>query len=277
MIQRTIAHQRQKIRIARLARTLICAAFCSGLVQGCNSPKSATADGGVGTRSSKNFSPAQPSSSLATIEGTVRAIGKIPALAPRNTSEATQKICGAQIADRTLVVGDAGALANAVVSWADAPAIPLGDAESLEPPVMDQRRCEYLPPVLAVRAGAQIEIRNSDPLLHNVHAKNSASLFNFAMPIQGFKVRKQLPRSAMTIQLSCDVHPWMHAVIRTFEHPYFAVTDATGRYRLERIPTGKQKLVFWHERFPEKRIEIDALPSKPTRADLEWSASELQL
>ncbi len=246
------------------------------LVQGCNLSKSATPDGGEGTQAIRNSVATRSAGEVAAIEGIVRVRGRIPTLPSLRTSGAVAKVCGEEIPDRTLAVNEGGGLADAIVFVADADALAQG-GEAREAIVVDQRRCEYLPPVLAARAGAEIEIGNSDPLLHNVHAKNSAQLFNFAMPVQGIKVKKQLPSSPMTIHLACDVHPWMRAVIRTFNHPYFALTDPTGHYRLSAVPSGKKKLAFWHQRFPERTLETNALPSGPNRVDLEWSADELRL
>jgi hypothetical protein len=269
--------QRSNIHIARLARTLICVASFCVVEQGCNSSKSATQDAAEGTRSIDNSPAVHPDRPTAIIEGTVRVRGNVPPLPPLKTSAAVEKVCGARIPDRTLIVGEAGGLANAIVILADAVSSPEGGNSPRQPELVDQRHCEYVPPVLALRAGAEIEIRNSDPLLHNVRAKNSSPLFNFAMPVQGLKVRKQLPRSPLIIHLACDVHPWMHAVIRTFDHPFFAITDAHGRYRMPDVPSGEQKLVFWHQRFPEKTIQVHALPSRPNPVDLAWPASELRL
>ena len=211
------------------------------------------------------------------IEGSVRVSGKIPSLALLKTSDAVAKVCGVEVPDRTLAVGEGGGLADAVVFLAEADVAPLdGPASGRSPAVIDQRKCEYWPPVVAVRAGTEVEFRNSDPLLHNVHGKDSGAPFNFAMPVQGLTVRKALPRSPEVLRLSCDVHPWMRAVVRTFNHPYFALTDARGHYRLSAVPAGRRKLGFWHQRFPEKTIELEALPSRANQADLEWSANELR-
>lgn len=245
--------------------------------QGCNSSKSATQDAAEGTRSIDNSVTLHQARPAAIIEGTVRVRGNVPLLPPLKTSEAVAKVCGARIQDRTLIVGEAGGLANAIVSLASAVSPPESGSSPRQPALVDQRGCEYLPPVLALRAGTEIEIRNSDPLLHNVRANNSSPLFNFAMPVQGLKVRKQLPPSPITIHLACDVHPWMHGVIRTFDHPYFAITDAQGRYRIPDVPSGKKKIVFWHQRFPEKTIEVEAVESRPNAVDLAWAASELRL
>ncbi len=265
------------IRLVQLARSRICVLLVF-VTAACNSPKSATADAGEETgRTRAAVAPTSSPSAVAMIEGSVRVSGKIPALPPLKTSDTVAKVCGVEVPDRTLAVGEGGSLADAVVFLAEADAVSLGGpASGGSPAVIDQRGCEYWPPVLAVRAGTEVAFRNSDPLLHNVHGKNSGALFNFAMPVQGLTVRKQLPRSPEILRLSCDVHPWMRAVVRTFNHPHFALTDASGHYRLPAVPGGRRKLVFWHQHFPEKRIELEALPSRTNQADLQWSVSELR-
>lgn len=263
----------QIIRIAPLARTPICALLIY-VTAGCNSPKSATADGGEETGRTRAATAPTSSPAVAAIEGRVRVSGKIAAPSALRISAAVAKVCGAEIPDRTVAVGEGDGLADAVVFLEDAPPLPSAAAGST--PVVDQRRCEYIPPVLAARSGSEIEFRNSDPLLHNVHAHNAGALFNFAMPVQGLTVRKRLPTSPEVIHLGCDVHPWMRAVIRTFSHPYFALTDAAGRYRLPAVPVGRRTLVFWHQRFPEKRVDVEASPSQANQVDLEWSASEFR-
>ena len=265
------------ICIAQLARSGTCVLLVL-VTAACNSPKSATADAGEETgRTRAAATPTSSPSSVAIIEGSIRVSGKIPSLPPLKTSDAVAKVCGREVPDRTLAVGEGGGVADAVVFLAEADVAPLdGPASRRSPAVIDQRKCEYWPPVLAVRAGTEVEFRNSDPLLHNVHGKDYRALFNFAMPVQGLTVRKQLPRSPEILRLSCDVHPWMHAVVRTFDHPHFTLTDAGGHYRLPSVPAGRRKLVFWHQRFPEKTMELEALPSRTNRANLEWSASELR-
>ena len=221
--------------------------------------------------------PTSSPSAVATIEGSVRVTGKIPSLPPLKTSDAVAKVCGVEVPDRTLEVGEGGGLADVVVFLAEADVAPLdGPASGQSPAVIDQRKCEYWPPVLAMRAGTEVVFRNSDPLLHNVHGKDSGPLFNFAMPVQGLTVRKGLPQSPEVLRLSCDVHPWMHAVVRTFNHPYFALTDSRGHYQLASVPAGRRKLGFWHQRFPEKTIELEALRSRANQADLDWPANELR-
>src|SRR5207248_1337253 len=71
--------------------------------------------------------------------------------------EAVRKVCGDELVDKTLMVSARGALANAVVWVADA-APDEGKGESV---LIDQRRCEYVPPVAVVHVGSRVRFRNS--------------------------------------------------------------------------------------------------------------------
>jgi len=39
----------------------------------------------------------------------------------------------------------------------------------------------------------------------------------------------------------------MNAFILVFNHPFFAMTDAEGRYRIDNIPPGNYTVVAWNE------------------------------
>jgi hypothetical protein len=39
----------------------------------------------------------------------------------------------------------------------------------------------------------------------------------------------------------------MNAFILVFSHPFFALTDAEGRYRIENVPAGTYNVVAWNE------------------------------
>lgn len=190
------------------------------------------------------------------------------------TTPSSAGACGDKVADRSLTVGEEGALAHVVVSLGDGASLP---AEGVTPPpaVLDQKKCSYEPPALAARAGSTLEVRNSDPVMHNVRAVAGAqSVFNVAMPLEGMSLKKPLPAAPGTVQVKCDVHPWMHAVVRTFEHPYFTTTDEQGRFRLE-VPEGTHTLVLWHERLPEVSKPITVKAGQTVQLEQNWAASEL--
>jgi len=209
------------------------------------------------------------------IAGTVRLLGPRPQSVSIPTSAAVERQCGPSVLDQSLILDQAGNLANVIVFLGDA--MPdTQDATATRPVTLDQRRCAFSPPVLATRTGSVLEFLNSDALLHNVHATfKSQPLFNFAMPLQGARVQKKLPSRSGGVDVRCDVHPWMHATIRIFEHSYFAISDAQGRYRLEAVPSGIHKLVFWHERLPSRTVDVSIPPGQQLAQDAEWAASDL--
>lgn len=201
--------------------------------------------------------------------------GTPPAPALFDTTPAVAAACGDKVPDRSLTVGEGGALAHVVVSLANGAALP---AEGISPPpaVLDQKECSYEPPALAARAGTTLEVRNSDPVMHNVRAVAGAqSVFNVAMPLEGMSLRKPLPAAPGTVQMKCDVHPWMRAVVLTFDHPYFTTTDAQGRFRLE-LPEGTHTLVLWHERLPEATHSVTVKAGETARLEQGWSVGELR-
>jgi plastocyanin len=201
--------------------------------------------------------------------------GTPPPPALMDTTATAQAACGDKVPDRSLSVGEGGALAHVIVSLANGAALP---AEGVAPPtaVLDQKKCSYEPPALAARAGTALEVRNSDPVMHNVRAMAGAqSVFNVAMPLEGQTLRKPLPATPGTLQVKCDVHPWMRAVVRTFDHPYFTTTDAQGRFRLE-VPEGTHTLVLWHDRLPEASRPITVKAGETVRVEQTWTVGELR-
>ena len=209
------------------------------------------------------------------IEGVVRLNGTPPTPALSDTTPSSAAACGDKVPDRSLVVGAGGALAHVVVSLADGASLPV-EGSSPPPIVLDQKRCSYEPPALAARAGTVLEVRNSDPVMHNVRAVVGAKpLFNVAMPLEGMSLRKPLPPTPGTVQVKCDVHPWMRAVVRTFDHPYFTTTDEQGRFRLE-VPAGTHALQLWHERLPEASRPLTVKAGETVQLEQAWEVGALR-
>ncbi len=160
--------------------------------------------------------------------------------------------CGRAKPCPRLVLCSAGGVKDAVVyieRIGTGKEFPAGDLA-----VLHQRKCEYVPHVLLMAPAMQLEIINDDPILHNVHAYHagpaSKSMFNIAQPVRGQRTRiaaEQLS-GAGELFTTCDAgHPWMRAYIIRAPHPYYAVTDAQGRFELKDVPPGTYALKMWHE------------------------------
>jgi len=118
-----------------------------------------------------------------------------------------------------------------------------------EPALLDQSGCLYSPHVMGVMANQPVTIRNSDAtILHNAHTLPKINTDrNLAMPLV-MDISTTFEKSESPFVIKCDVHPWMKAYVAVFDHPYFAVTDDTGKFKIEKIPAGEYEVVAWHER-----------------------------
>ncbi len=154
---------------------------------------------------------------------------------------------GARRATETYVVGAEGGLANVfvhVTAGLDGRSFPVPQ----EPVVLDQQRCWYVPRVVGVRVGQPLEVRNSDPLLHNVRANSAVNEpFNQGQPVQGMHYAHTFSTAEVMVPMKCDVHAWMNAYIGVVNHPYFAVTGADGAFTLANLPPGSYTVEAWHE------------------------------
>jgi plastocyanin len=152
-----------------------------------------------------------------------------------------------------------GALEEAVV-FLEHPRVAMG--EKVRPSAtVDQKGCRYKPSVVAATVGSHLTLVNSDELVHNVRAEERQTLFNFAMPITGMRVTRLLPSVPGLMRLGCDLHPWMRANIKLFDHPFFDVTDSVGRFALEGLTPGRQRLHVWHPVLGEAVLSVDVPPS----------------
>jgi plastocyanin len=129
--------------------------------------------------------------------------------------------------------------------------------------LFDQNGCRYTPHVLGAQVGQEIEIRNSDPTLHNVHSMSKENpQFNIAQPKQGMTMTRKFDKPE-TFKVKCEVHPWMSAYIAVFNNPYYAVTGDDGTFLLKSLPPGEYTIEAWHERYGTRtsKVKVDGTGS----------------
>jgi len=148
----------------------------------------------------------------------------------------------------TYVVASGGALGNVFVYVKDGLGNYVFDTPT-EPLVLDQKGCRYTPHVFGIRVNQPLQIVNSDPTLHNIHALPKANKeFNNGQPIQGMKMTHTFTAPEVMLPFKCDVHGWMNAFVGVLDHPYFAVTGPDGKFELRSLPPGTYTVEAWHER-----------------------------
>lgn len=58
------------------------------------------------------------------------------------------------------------------------------------------------------------------------------------------------------LELTCDVHAWMHAWVVVNDSPYFAVTGDDGAFTISGLPAGTYTLEAWHPVLGTRSITV---------------------
>lgn len=173
--------------------------------------------------------------------------------------------------DALLVAGDKS-VANAFVYVKDGLDPAYTFDVPTEPAVLDQKGCIYTPRVLGVRVGQAIGIINSDPTMHNVHALPMVNReFNHGQPKQFTRISEVFTTPEVMVRFKCDVHSWMAAYVGVVAHPFFAVTDAAGAFKLPNLPPGSYTLEAWHERLGTQTAQVTVGPGQSQPAAFTFS------
>jgi len=224
----------------------------------------------------------------AALKGSVVYNRPVPALKPLAVSR-DRAACSENIPDETLLVHPKGGLQNVLVFLANikAEALP---AVTLN---LDIKACRFQRHVLALGAGGQLLIRNSDPVLHDVHARwrpfaggwnetstlnifdlEQETYFHFAFHQQDHTALQKLDKPGL-LQLRSDAgHDWMSGYILVMPHRYFAVTDAKGKFELPKLPIGRYDLVMWHESLGVKRQIVEVRAGDKNELLIKWFPDE---
>lgn len=134
---------------------------------------------------------------------------------------------------------------------------------------IDQPCCVFVPHALGVRVGQTLVAKNSSPIVHNVNyagnpntnpGKNVLVPAGQSYQIKGLKVDDRIP-----VKITCDIHRWMNAWVRVFDHPYFAVTDEQGNFEMKLAPAGEYYLIVWHESKGWRDLEEKNVNGKDAR------------
>jgi plastocyanin len=121
-----------------------------------------------------------------------------------------------------------------------------------EDPVMNQKGLLFQPHIMVVEAGTTVDFLNSDRVAHNlfwpsfVNGTKKMPGKNLGTWPQGEKRSFKFDQPGVA-PLLCNVHPEMGGYIVVVPTPYYALTDATGTYKIDGVPDGQYSLVGWHE------------------------------
>lgn len=222
---------------------------------------------------------ADPTIDGVTVQGRIKLSGlpkdPVPIPVYRDDDYCGEAFLGEAVAVDPSTHGFGNAIVSLVGVERGKPLIPSESPLVLE---VESKKCRFFPHVSAAAVGATLEIRNHDPILHNLHVRRETrfgpTVMNVVQPAGTRSVQKPFPESGF-LDVRCDVHAFMSAFIHVFDHPYFATTDRTGSFALTKVPPGLYKLRVWHEQFGARERTINVLSGENVTVEVEIGAKNL--
>ena len=209
-----------------------------------------------------------------TIEGTISLDGVVPE--PKGFNLITfpdPMYCGRISNGRgwrllhDFVVSRQGGLKDAIVLLEG---IEAGKPFDLSVPLIEARDCMFQPFMTIVRNGHAVEVINMDPVMHDIQGYETSPeagarvLFNTPLIMNHQHHRGDLHamhnhapgksligpiylnKGRRTFYMQCGFHAYMESWAMAVNNPYYAVTDAEGKFVIDDIPPGTYQLVVWH-------------------------------
>ncbi len=199
------------------------------------------------------------------ITGTIRYTGTVPPPKKIITGD------GAVILHHDLIVdAKSRGLRDVVAVLEDAPARP--KLTGAKPVVIDQREMQFFPRIAAVQYGRPVRFDNSDMFNHGVSVASEVKANNvnqIAGP--GMPVECTFEPEKKPLMVGCPLHGNMRAWLFIVPHPWFAISDAKGRFTIDKIPPGEYTLLLTHAdtNFRERK-KVAVAAGEETKVAVEW-------
>ena len=142
--------------------------------------------------------------------------------------------------------------------------------------VQDQKGCKFIPHCVIVRTDQQLVIKSDDPAAHNTNYKPRYNPGDNIVISPNDRVGVKLPNFTLNERyptgVECNIHPWMSAHWLIVDHPYAAITDKDGKFKIENLPVGKHEFIIHHQlagmvHYPEKKV-IEVVITAGKTADM---------
>ena len=120
-----------------------------------------------------------------------------------------------------------------------------------------QKDKRFIPHLLAVTPGTQIEFPNMDPFFHDVFSIYRGKPFDLGLYESGAVRRVKFTQPGVSF-IFCNIHPEMSAAVVVLRTPHFAVTARDGSFKIGHLPPGTYKLEVWTEAASEAELASQA-------------------
>jgi len=210
-----------------------------------------------------------------TIKGHVRLTGKLPGnsvIRMGKDPKCAEMNKGKQVVNEVVKATADGSLGNVFVRLEGKfPKTPV----PATPVTINQSTCLYSPRVIGMQLGQTLQIKNSDNLLHNVHSvSDHDNQFNLAQPKAGVVDSYKPKNEEVMMRLGCEVHSWMMAYVGAVTNPYFATSDASGNFTIDKVPPGTYTIDAWQERYGPVKKTVTVTAGGTATVEFTYTGNE---
>jgi hypothetical protein len=143
--------------------------------------------------------------------------------------------------------------------------------------VLSARGCFYQPYISGAQRGQKLVLRNLDPVIHNAHLTHEEGKFpdrNISLIPRQRSSILTLDHPSVFLRVKCDVHPWEFAYVGVVEHPFFAVSDADGRFAIDRLPPGNYLVEARHRKAGSQFQRVTITPDSGAEIEFTFEVPE---
>jgi plastocyanin len=116
-----------------------------------------------------------------------------------------------------------------------------------------------IPHVMAIPIGSTVTFPNDDPISHNLFSLSASSAFDLGLYRQGAGKSHKFDGPGV-VNVYCNVHPNMSAVIHVMASPYYAFTDPNGGFSISDVLPGRYRLTAWNEQGGRSESQVEVAP-----------------
>jgi plastocyanin len=173
------------------------------------------------------------------------------------------------VTTETIVTGAGNSLENVVVY------ISAGGDDANAPAqavTFTQKGCQYLPHVIALHTGQELEVLNADQTSHNIHPLAKVNReWNKSQPPGSPPIQEKFDAPEF-ISVKCNIHPWMHGWFAVLKTNHYSISKDDGAFTLPNLPPGKYTVTAWHEDYGTQTQDVTITGNETKAIDFSFKA-----
>jgi plastocyanin len=173
------------------------------------------------------------------------------------------------VTTETVVTDSGNSLDNVVVYISAGADDPNAPSQAV---TFTQKGCQYIPHVIAMHTGQELDVLNADQTSHNIHPLAKVNReWNKSQPPGAPPIKDKFDAPEF-ISVKCNIHPWMHGWFAVLKTNHYSVSGNGGAFSLPNLPAGKYTVTAWHEDYGTKTQDVTITGNETKTVDFTFTA-----